>query len=387
MFVLQRKEVIMDSTLKDKIKQTTFLSKIKHLSREEIEKINKITEVYGFKATEYYLSLINWEDKNDPIKRLIIPIEEELEKWGEKDPSYEKSYTVAPGLQHKYIQTALFLIGPTCFGYCRFCFRKRLFMDDSNEILIDVDPAINYIENHQEIQNVLLTGGDPLTLSTKRLKDVLYRLSEIDHLINIRIGTKAPAFYPFRISKDEELLEVFKNINKKGKRIHIVAQFDHANEITPQARKAINKLMEAGCVMLTQMPLLRGINDSPQALSDLWNKAINAGLTPYYLFQCRPTTGNKPYAVPIEEGYRIFEQAKMNCSGLAKRIKYVMSHATGKIEMVGLTEKHIILKYHQAAKPENNGKTMIFKRNPEAYWLDDYTELVDEYSIENPFIN
>lgn len=376
----------MKSILKDSSQHTTSISKIQKLTDEEIKKIEKITEVFGFRATEYYLSLIDWENPNDPIRRLIIPIEGELEKWGAKDPSYEKSYTVAPGLQHKYTQTALFLIGPTCFGYCRFCFRKRLFMDDDNEILIDVEPALDYIREHNEIQNVLLTGGDPLTLSTKRLKDILIKLSDIEHLINIRIGTKAPAFYPFRISKDEELLEVLKQTNKKGKRIHIVAQFDHGNEITPQARKAINKLMETGCVMLTQMPLLRGINDSPEALSELWNKAVNAGLTPYYVFQCRPTTGNKPYAVPIEEGYKIFEQAKMNCSGLAKRIKFVMSHATGKVEIVALTEKHIIMKYHQAAKPENIGKTMIFKRNPEAYWLDDYTELIDEYKIENPFI-
>ena len=376
----------MKSILKDSSQHTTSISKIQKLTDEEIKKIEKITEVFGFRATEYYLSLIDWENPNDPIRRLIIPIEGELEKWGAKDPSYEKSYTVAPGLQHKYTQTALFLIGPTCFGYCRFCFRKRLFMDDDNEILIDVEPALDYIREHNEIQNVLLTGGDPLTLSTKRLKDILIKLSDIEHLINIRIGTKAPAFYPFRISKDEELLEVLKQTNKKGKRVHIVAQFDHGNEITPQARKAINKLMETGCVMLTQMPLLRGINDSPEALSELWNKAVNAGLTPYYVFQCRPTTGNKPYAVPIEEGYKIFEQAKMNCSGLAKRIKFVMSHATGKVEIVALTEKHIIMKYHQAAKPENIGKTMIFKRNPEAYWLDDYTELIDEYKIENPFI-
>ncbi|BBB32536.1 conserved hypothetical protein [Thermotomaculum hydrothermale] len=376
----------METTLGKKVNHITSISKIQKLSEEEIKKIEKITEVFGFRATDYYLSLINWDNPNDPIKRLIIPIEEELEKWGAKDPSYEKSYTVAPGLQHKYRETALFLIGPTCFGYCRFCFRKRLFMDDDNEILIDIEPAIQYIKEHKEIQNVLLTGGDPLTLSTNKLSSILNELAEIDHLINIRIGTKAPAFYPHRISNDPELLDLFKLTNKKGKRIHIVAQFDHGNEITPQAKKAINKMMETGCVMLTQMPLLKGINDSPEALSELWNKAINAGLTPYYLFQCRPTTGNKPYAVPIEEGYKIFEQAKMNCSGLAKRIKFVMSHATGKIEIVGLTEKHVIMKYHQAANPENIGKIMIFNRNPEAYWLDDYTELVEEYKIENPFI-
>ena len=376
----------MTNNLKNKVKFITSIEKIENLPIKEREKLKKVANVFGFRATDYYLSLIDMKKPDDPLKRIVVPIEEELEKWGAKDPSYEKSYTVAPGLQHKYSQTALFLIGPTCFGYCRFCFRKRLFMDDSEEFLIDIDPAINYIKEHKEIQNVLLTGGDPLTLSTKKLEYVLNKLAEIKHLINIRIGTKAPAYYPFRISEDKKLLSLFKTINDRGMRIYIVAQYDHPREITPQSRKAVSKLMEAGCVILTQMPLLRGINDSPETLSELWNKAVNAGITPYYVFQCRPTTGNKPYAVPIEEGYRIFEQAKMNCSGLAKRIKFVMSHATGKIEMVGLTEKHIIMKYHQAANPENIGKTMIFKRNPEAYWLEDYGNPIDEYKIENPFI-
>ncbi len=376
----------MNVTPKKKIKYFNSIDKLQNLSGEEKISLKKVTETFAFRATDYYLSLINWQDKNDPIKKLIIPDVKELQKWGEKDPSYEKSYTVAPGLQHKYTQTALFLIGPTCFGYCRFCFRKRLFMEDTHEILIDVKPALDYISKHHEIQNVLLTGGDPLVLSTSKLKMILTKLAEIKHLINIRIGTKALAYNPFRVSTDPELLDLFKDINKKGKRIHIVAQFDHEREFTKHSRKAINLLIESGCVMLTQMPLLRGINDSPLTLSNLWNTAVNAGVTPYYLFQCRPTVGNKPFAVPIEEGYRIFEQAKMNCSGLAKRIKFVMSHATGKIEMVALTEKHIILKYHQAADPKLIGKTMIFKRNPNAYWLEDYTELVDEYKIENPFI-
>jgi len=376
----------MDTRISKKTKYITSLSKLDKLTEKERENLEKVSEAFGFRATDYYLSLINWEDENDPIKKLIIPTVKELEKWGAKDPSYEKSYTVAPGLQHKYRETVLFLIGPTCFGYCRFCFRKRLFMDDSNEILFDIKPAIEYIKSHKEIQNVLLTGGDPLTLSTGKLKHILFELAEIEHLLNIRIGTKAPAFYPFRITKDEELLDILDTINKRGKRIHIVAQFDHPREINNHSRKAVNKLIKAGCVMLTQMPLLKGINDNPETLSTLWNKSVNAGLSPYYLFQCRPTVGNKPFAVPVEDGYKIFEQAKMNCSGLSKRLKYVMSHATGKIEIAAMTEKHIIFKYHQAANPENIGKTMIFKRNSNAFWFDDYTELVDEYKIENPFV-
>ncbi len=376
----------MDTLSKKKVKYITSIDDLKTLTEEERRELKKVVKNFGFRVTNYYLSLIDWNDPEDEIKRLIIPSVEELEPWGEKDPSYEKHYTVAPGLQHKYTQTALFLVGPTCFGYCRFCFRKRLFMEDSNEILFDYKPAIEYIKEHEEIHNVLLTGGDPLILSTERLKDILLSLSEIDHLINLRIGTKALAFNPYRIIYDEELLELFKNINKTGRRLYIISQFDHPREVNNISRRAINKLLSAGCVILAQMPLLKGINDSPFTLSELWNSLTNAGVNPYYLFQCRPTVGNKPYAVPIERGFKIYEQAKMNCSGIAKRIRYVMSHATGKIEIAGMTEKHMILKYHQSADPENIGKTMIFKRNPDAYWLDDYKELVDSYKIENPFI-
>ncbi len=376
----------MDTLSKKKVKYITSIDDLKALTEEERRELKKVVKNFGFRVTNYYLSLIDWNDPEDEIKRLIIPSVEELEPWGEKDPSYEKHYTVAPGLQHKYTQTALFLVGPTCFGYCRFCFRKRLFMEDSNEILFDYKPAIEYIKEHEEIHNVLLTGGDPLILSTERLKDILLSLSEIDHLINLRIGTKALAFNPYRIIYDEELLELFKNINKTGRRLYIISQFDHPREVNNISRRAINKLLSAGCVILAQMPLLKGINDSPFTLSELWNSLTNAGVNTYYLFQCRPTVGNKPYAVPIERGFKIYEQAKMNCSGIAKRIRYVMSHATGKIEIAGMTEKHMIFKYHQSADPENIGKTMIFKRNPDAYWLDDYKELVDSYKIENPFI-
>ena len=133
------------------------------------------------------------------------------------------------------------------------------------------------------------------------------------------------------------------------------------------------------------MPLLKGINDDPYILSELWEKLVNSGVSTYYLFQCRPSIGNKPFVVAIEKGFEIYEQAKMNCSGLSKKIRYIMSHATGKIEILAITNEFVIFKYHQAAHYENLGRIMVYKRNPEAYWLDDYTELVDTYKISNPF--
>ncbi len=130
--------------------------------------LSQITDTFAFRANEYYLSLINWQDTADPIRRLIIPCMEELEEWGRLDPSSEGSYTVTPGLQHKYRETALLLVSDLCGGLCRYCFRKRLFINDGREVKKDVSEGIAYIRQHPEITNVLLTGGDPLILPTEQ---------------------------------------------------------------------------------------------------------------------------------------------------------------------------------------------------------------------------
>jgi L-lysine 2,3-aminomutase len=164
-----------------------------------------------------------------------------------------------------------------------------------------------------------------------------------------------------------------------------MAHFNHPRELTREAIEGMNRLREAGTVTLNQTPLIRGINDDADVLAELFNKLSYVGVAPYYLFICRPTLGNKNYAIPIEEAFEIFEQARMRCSGLAKRSRLVMSHSTGKIEIVGKTENHIYLRYHRAANPQEKARFMIFKRNLNAYWYDDYDEIIREYSIENPY--
>ena len=182
-----------------RIKWITNVEKLP-ISDEEKEKIKKVAEFFPLKLTEHYVKLIDWNNPNDPLRKIAVPFEEELEEWGYLDPSNERKYTVAPGLQHKYRDTALFLIAPTCLGFCRFCFRKRLFIKEKdltgNEILLDLEEAFKYIEEHKEINNVLLTGGDPLVLPTEKLRMVIARLREIPHVKIIRIGTKALAYYP-----------------------------------------------------------------------------------------------------------------------------------------------------------------------------------------------
>ncbi len=356
------------------------------LSEEEKKKIKKVTEFFPMRLTSHYMKLIDWNNPNDPLRRIAVPFEEELQEWGYLDPSNEKKYTVAPGLQHKYKDTALFLIAPTCLGFCRFCFRKRLFIKEKDvsgkDILLDLEQAFRYIEEHPEINNVLLTGGDPLVLPTEKLEEVIARLRQIPHVKIIRIGTKSLAYYPQRVLEDPDFLKMIEKYSLPDRRIYIMNDFNHPREISPETIEAVDKLIKAGAILTNQTPLLRGVNDNPSTLRELFEKLSFIGIPPYYVFINRPVKGNKAFAIPVEEALTIFEQAKIGISGLAERAKLVMSHATGKIEVVGMDDEHIYFKYHRAADEENAGKFLVFKRNPNAYWFDDYTEKVAEYSFK-----
>ena len=368
-----------------KPKYITNLDQIPEIPAEERVKLKEVTVKFMFRTNEYYQKLINWDDPDDPIRRIVIPDQAELATWGRLDASDEEYYKIIPGLEHKYEFTALLLVNDVCGAYCRFCFRKRLFMNDNDEIVRDVTAGINYIREHPEINNVLLTGGDPLIMSTNKLEDVIRPLREIDHVHIIRIGTKIPVFNPYRILNDPSLIDLFQKYSTDDKKIYIMTHFNHPRELTAESIEGINLLRKAGALTVNQTPLIRGVNDDPCVLAELFNKLSYVGVAPYYLFICRPTLGNKTYAVPIEEAFEIFEQARMKCSGLAKRSRLVMSHSTGKIEIVAKTEDNIYLRYHRAANPQEKARFMIFKKNPNAYWYDDYDEIIREYSIENPY--
>jgi len=282
-------------------------------------------------------------------------------------------------VEHKYDSTALLLVNEVCAAYCRFCFRKRLFMDENEEVTKDVSEGLEYIRTHSEINNVLLTGGDPLIMSTSKLEPIIQKVREVDHVNIIRIGTKIPAFNPMRIYNDSSLEAMFRKYSTPEKRIYVMAHFNHPRELTPEAVRSLSFLLDAGAIVVNQTPMIAGVNDDPDVLADMFNHLSYIGVPPYYVFQCRPTLGNRIYVTPIEEAFEIFEAAHTRCSGLAKRARFVMSHATGKIEIVGLTEKHIYFKFLRAANEDNDARFMVFKRNPDAYWFDDYKELVDEY--------
>lgn len=365
-------------TLK-KTRYITRLDRIPEISAKERGELEKVCEKYAFRTNDYYNSLIDWDDSQDPIRRIAIPDQEELEAWGELDPSNEGAYTKAPGLQHKYRTTALLLVNDVCGAYCRFCFRKRLFMDVNDEVTRDVSEGLDYIKRHKEINNVLLTGGDPLVMSTPKLERIIARLREIDHVKIIRIGSKMPAFNPFRITEDKSLLEMLSKHSKKDRRIYLMAHFNHPKELTPEAVEALSTLIDAGVIVVNQTPMLKGVNDDPLILAELFNKLSYIGVPPYYVFQCRPTAGNKMFSTPVEKSLEIVDKAREMCSGLGKRARLVMSHDTGKIEILGKESERVFMKYHNAADPEDRGRFLVLPSNPDAYWLDDYDEVSDDF--------
>ncbi|MGQ9706468.1 MAG: KamA family radical SAM protein [bacterium] len=363
-----------------KIRYIREIEKIHYLSEAERGVLKEVEKRYPFRANEYYINLINWNDPDDPLRKIIIPQVEELEEWGLLDPSNEARYTIIPGLQHKYRDTALILVTDYCGSYCRFCFRKRLFMHIKDEIPKDITPDLDYISKHKEITNVLLTGGDPLFISSKNIENIIRTLRGMKHIKIIRIGTKMPAFNPYKIIKNKRLIKIIHKYSKPDRRIYIVVQFNHPREINIVSIEAVKLLISAGAILVNQTPILKGINDSEETLRELFCRLSCIGVSPYYVFQCRPTVGNKPFILPIVKTYEIFEKAKRGISGIDKRARLAISHQSGKIEILAITRDKIILMYHRSAIPKNEGKIVIYKKNPNAYWLDELGEPLETIS-------
>jgi KamA family protein len=256
--------------------------------------------------------------------------------------------------------------------YCRHCFRKRLVGLPSKEILNRFDQAAQYISNHKEINNVLISGGDPLVLSNQMIEKFLKTLTNIDHIEFVRLGSRIPVTLPTRLN-DTKLLEIFKKYSLLDKRIYIVTQFNHPREITATSIKAVNNLLKSGVLVNNQSVLLKNVNDNPLVLSTLLKELVRIGVAPYYVFQCRPVKRVKyHFQVPIYKGINIIESAKALCDGLSKRFKFIMSHKTGKIEILGILEKRIYFKYHQAKNNKDFGKIFTRRINKKAGWLEEF---------------
>ena len=346
------------------------VSSIKSIQEGERERLAQVADRFSFRANDYYLGLIDWADPDDPIRRIIIPHEDELCEWGALDASNEASNTVLPGVQHKYSDTALLLTVEACGGYCRYCFRKRLFMRDNHEVSRDLDAGIDYVADHPEITDVLLTGGDPLLLSTSKLGEIMYRLRDIAHVRTIRVGSKMFAFNPYRILDDPELRSLVREVSGPGGRVYFMCHFDHPREYTEPAIEAVDSMLRQGAVAVNQCPMVAGVNDDVEVLRELFETSASVGCPQYYVFQGRPTSGNEPYEVPLARGYELVSQARRSVSGLSRRARFCMSHETGKIEICGVDESRIYARYQRAKNPSDHDRMMVFKRDDQAFWLD-----------------
>ena len=342
------------------------------LPPKEEKKLKQITRRHPMRVTPYYMSLIDWDDPDDPIRKMAIPSMEEFNLQGTYDTSGEAENTKMAGLQYKYQETALILATNKCAMYCRHCFRKRLVGLQTKEIIGRFEDAATYIKQHEHINNVLVTGGDPLVLETEVIERVLSILSDLPQLKFIRFGSRAPVTFPSRFD-DRKLLRVLSRYSRPDRRIYVVTQFNHPNEITEQSIKAMDNLIKSGVIVNNQTVLLKGVNDDPEVLANLLNSLVSIGVNPYYVFQCRPVKRVKHhFQVPLYRGIEIVEAAKARCNGHSKRFRYIISHRTGKIEILGIFCDEIYFKYHQAKNRSRIGKIFTRPVDEKAGWLDDF---------------
>ena len=284
------------------------------LSAEEQAQLRLVTMRYPLSVTPYYLSLINPDDPDDPIRKQAIPspMEMTMGSMGLEDPLDEKKDTVVPGLVHRYPDRVLLVFTDICPMFCRHCTRKREWRNGGwVRSPAEVDAMLDYIGQHKAVRDVIISGGDPLTLSTRLLENIISRLRNIKHVEIIRIGTRFPVVLPQRI--DNELCSM---LAKYGP-IWLNTHFNHVREITPEAAEACDRLLRSGVPVNNQSVLLRGVNDSVEAQTTLCHALLRIKVRPYYLFQCDEVQGTEHLRTPVEAGIKIIEGMRGHTSGLA----------------------------------------------------------------------
>lgn len=351
----------------------TTMEEIKDKLNTDVEEFNvlkELTQRFPMSIPRYYLSLIDWEDPEDPIRRMCIPSPEEASMAGVFDTSGEASNTVIPGLQHKYSETALILSSYRCAMYCRHCFRRRMVGLNDEEISANIARQADYVSAHPEINNVLLTGGDFLMNSNEKIAEYLEAFADLKQLDFIRLGTRIPVVFPHRIIHDPELLDILNHYNTK-KQLYLITHFNHPRECTAKAAEAIRAIREIGIPVKNQSVLLKGVNDDGRVLGDLLRRLTTMGIVGHYIFQCRPVRGVSAHCqVPILRGIEIVKEANAMQNGLGKSADYTMSHVRGKIEILGNDpEGNTLFRYHQARDINDLGRIFPLKLKEDQSWL------------------
>ena len=301
--------------MRNAIRDVNILDQMLKLSDNERQAMMHQSGALPVAITPYYASLLDPHDPSAPLRRCVVPVVDEcLHTSGEaEDPLCEDADSPVPGIIHRYPDRVLFLVTDICSTYCRYCTRSRI-IGRNDQHFVDMEKwetAINYIENNQNIRDVLLSGGDPLTLSDEKLEWLLARLKSIPHVELIRIGTKVPVVLPQRITP--ALISMLKKYHPLWMSIHIT----HVDELTPEMSAACIRLADAGIPLGSQTVLLSGINDDVATMSRLVHGLIQIRVRPYYLYQCDPIPGSSHFRTPISKGLEVIQGLRGHTTGYA----------------------------------------------------------------------
>ncbi len=300
--------------VKNRIRTVEELTRYVDLTEREEQIINDVLGRFRMAITPYYLTLVDPDNPECPMRLQAIPLGNELEigKHDLLDPLAEDHDSPVPGLTHRYPDRVLFLITDMCSMYCRHCTRRRFAgMRDAETSIDHINEAIQYIADNPQIRDVLLSGGDALLVSDERIEYILEKLRNIDHVEVIRVGTRSPVVLPQRIT--DKLVAIL----KRHQPIWVNTHFNHPDEITADIKAALDKLSDAGIPLGNQSVLLRGVNDCVHIMRKLVTKLVAVRVRPYYIYQCDLSMGIEHFRTPISKGIEIIEGLRGHVSGFA----------------------------------------------------------------------
>ena len=300
--------------IRNRIKTLEELQRYVKLLPEEIEGIRRTQGLYPMAITPYYLSLMDPEDPEDPIRLQAIPrvveVDEKVQREGEPDALREEGDI--PGLTHRYPDRVLMTVTTFCAVYCRHCMRKRIFSEGERaRTKEEIDRMISYIREHEEIRDVLISGGEPLSLGNDKIEYILRELRKIRHVEIIRFGTRLPVLAPQRFF-DEDLLDVL----EKYSPVWINTHFNHPREVTELSAEAVDRLLRRGIPVNNQTVLLKGVNDEPETMLELMRSLLRIKVKPQYLFHCDPIKGAIHFRTSVDKGIEIMRYLRGRISGM-----------------------------------------------------------------------
>jgi len=298
----------------NRVKTLQTCEKVVKMTEDEVRAFKDSSEKFHVGITPYYSSLMDPDDPACPIRLQSVPQAGELKIYPEDlaDPLNEEGDMPTPCITHRYPDRVLFYVTHNCPVYCRHCTRKRKVSDPSSATMNrQMEEAFKYLEEHTEVRDIVISGGDPLSLSDKKLDQILTRLRSIPHIEIFRLGTRNLVTLPQRVTPE------FAEMLRKHAPVYVNTHFNHPKELTYEAYKACKLLADAGCVIGNQSVLLRGVNDDPEVMKELCQKLLVARVRPYYIYQCDLAEGISHFRTSIKQGIDIIEHLRGHTSGLA----------------------------------------------------------------------